>query len=57
MKNRDDDEVNGKLSPAEAELAGAFVEDALSEADARDSVDDEALTPAEALNQSTFPKI
>ncbi len=60
MKINDDDEVAGKLSPAEAELAGAFVEDALSEADALASVGDDALTPAEALNppagKSTFPK-
>jgi hypothetical protein len=43
------DEVAGALSPAEAELVGAFREDALTEADAQASVGDDYETPAEAL--------
>lgn len=42
-------EFAGELSAAEAALAGAFPEDALSAADALASVNDEALSPAEML--------
>jgi len=41
-------ELAGQLSPAEADLAGAFEEDALNLGDALASVTDEAL-PASAM--------
>lgn len=40
-------EVSGSLSPAEAELAGAFTEDALSFEDAAASLGDDALSDSE----------
>lgn len=39
-------ELTGELSPVEAELAGAFEEDALSLQDAQESTEDEALPPS-----------
>lgn len=38
-----------EMSASEAEEAGAFPEDALSEEDAHESVNDDHETPAEAL--------
>jgi hypothetical protein len=52
---QNDDEVAGQLSAAEAELMGAFTEDAISEEDARASVDDDSLSPAEALGITPTP--
>ena len=42
-------DVAGEVTPAEAQLVGAFPEDALSEEDALASVGDDAESPAEAL--------
>lgn len=43
-------EVAGELSQEEAQVAGAFPEDALTEEDALASVGDDAESPAEALH-------
>ena len=43
------DDVAGELSPAEAQLVGAFPEDALTEEDALASVGDDHASPAESL--------
>lgn len=42
-------EEDGTLSPAEAELAGAFREDALDLRAAEESVSDDAMTPADTV--------
>jgi hypothetical protein len=42
-------EIVGALSATEADRVGAFAEDALSESDARDSMNDPVLMPSEAL--------
>lgn len=42
-------DVSSEVTQAEAELLGAFLEDALSEEDALASVGDDAESPADAL--------
>ncbi len=49
-------EVPVEMSPEEAAAAGAFAEDALSEADALASVNDPHETPAEALGNQARPQ-
>jgi len=42
-------DASGELTQQQAEVYGAFPEDAVSEVDALGSVDDDYATPAEAL--------